>query len=424
MFTNTQRVILKTVSSKEHTLAEISRQTGLTKPNLSAQLSQLEKEGWIMRRQESKKRVFYQTIDRDLFEDKLHIQEDALVANLFKVEKDSKVKPRLVAGFTLHLTPEQREYLLSQFDLIEYPESAEIMTPELFKLRYHDAEIALIDSVFTFLNEDLLRACKRLKHVVYMGKFSSEYIDKELFSKLGLYFWDLSQPDTNFIRNATLEFLIASVLTILRPTQQAEQEIQLTGETTTVVSPDYMGEELAGKVVGIIGTENSAKLSAPILQLLGAQIILADPDNKHNDPYELGVDRFYSVADLFTECDVVVYTDNYYKHVPRLGQYLNEAMRTRYLLILGEYPYDEQFMRVCRQLLLSHTLQGLHLDYWSMRRYAETPAERLDLLYEVMYFPNVRITPFMGIKSLQSQIRLNDYTIDKLRGIKESYYDA
>jgi len=421
-FSQTQLSILRSLAGGELTLADISRQNHLSKPNLSAQLAQLEKEGWITKRQESKKRIYYQIVARDYFERDLLQQQQKLITSIYEPMAPQGNRPKLVSGFDLYLTPTQRAYIEEHFTLIEYPEREEKMTPELFLLRSKDAEIALITSIFSFLDESMLRACKNLKHVIYMGKFASEYIDRELFRRHNIQYWDLAQPNTNFIRSSSVEFLIGSVLSILRPTMQAEQDIKFTGNATSAVQPQYGGEELSGKTVGIIGITNSAKFAAPILQQLGAKTNFADPDNTQSDPFDLGVERFYSVADLVATSDMLIYTDNYYKNTPRLHEYLREDMRIRYLLMLGEYPYDRDFMLACRRLLLHKSLRGVHLDYWSMRRYHETPKERLALLSEIMYFPNVRITPFLGPTSVQTNDRRNDYTVGILRRIKEQYY--
>lgn len=422
IFSKTQLSIFNALALGELSLADISRQTGLSKPNLSSQLSQLEKDGWLTRRQVGPKRIYYKVIQKDIFESLLAKQHTELIDEIYKNPTTGLYKPRVVAGFELNLTDEQKHYLNNNFRLKDYPNSEEQITPELFAIRYKHAEIGLLTHSFGFINEDILKSCKNLKHVVSMVKFASEYIDKDIFTRCGISYWDLSKPDTNFIRSSSVEFLISSVLSLLRPTIQAEQELKFTGISTASMQQKYMGEELAGKTVGIIGTENSAKFSAPILQQLGAKTIFADPDSKHGDPLELGVERFYSVTDMFKTADIVIYTDNYYKNTPILTDFLNEEMRTRYLLILGEYPYDKQFMQACRKLIISKKLSGIHLDYWSARRYAETATERFNLLSDIMYFPNVRITPFMGFKNVQSNIRRNQYTIDILRDIKERYY--
>src|SRR6185312_11864308 len=121
IFSQTQVSILRSLADGELTLADISRQSNLSKPNLSVQLAQLEKEGWITRRQQSAKRIFYKLIPRDYFESQLKDQQGSLVSSIFDQSKPKMKKPHLVSGFNLDLTTTQRNYLGANFIFIEYP---------------------------------------------------------------------------------------------------------------------------------------------------------------------------------------------------------------------------------------------------------------------------------------------------------------
>jgi DNA-binding MarR family transcriptional regulator len=422
LLTDTQQLILKSLVDGERTLAEISRLTSLSKPNLQTQLSQLEKRGLVSHRKVSPKRILYRTVGKEILERWLKGLESDIIAKIFKPPSMTQTqKPVLVAGFDLQLTPSQQAFLETQFTFTQYSERDDQMTPELFLLRYKNAQIALIIASFTFLTADLLRQCQKLKHVIYLGKFGQEYIDTRMVKQLGMTFWDLSHPDTNFIRSASTEFLLASLLSLLRLNPQPEQEIKLTGMSNT---GNYFGEEIYGKTIGFIGIDYSTIASAPLLRQLGADLLFADPDNKRHDLFQLGVESLTSVPDLFTTADIVIYTDTYYKQTPDLSLYLTSSMHTKYLLMLGEYPYDKEFMMACRAQILSRGLKGLHIDYWSMKRYTETPAQRLKLLSDVIYFPNVHVTPFLGPSSLQTVSRRNDYAVKLLREMKEVHYAA
>ena len=419
MLSDTQQSILKSLARREHSLAEISRLTRLSKPNLQAQLRQLEKRGLVKRYEISPKKILYRMLDREEFETQLRQFETTIIANIYQPAPTNTRKPSVVAGFDLHLTSSQQEQLTSQFSLTQYSEREDQMTAELFALRYRDAEIGLIISSFNFLTPQLLRKCKKLKHIIYMGKFAKQYVDHEMFENLGITFSDLSHPDTNFIRSASTEFLLASLLSLLRLSPQPDQEIKLTGHSNT---GDYFGEEIFGQTIGFIGIDYSTIASAPILRQLGAKVLFADPDHKRHDLFELGTEAIRSLPDLFASADIVIYTDTYYKETPNLTPYLSKSMRTRYLLMLGEYSYDKEFMMACRAQLLNRSLRGLHVDYWSTDRYLETPARRLALLDDIIYFPNVRVTPFLGPASLQSVIRRNNYALQILQHIKETHY--
>lgn len=417
MFTKIQVSILKSLARNEQSLAELSRSTRYSKPSLIAQLNNLERQGWIQRHHHSAKKISFSLLSIDTFTEHLGKTQGAVVQDIFAKPEPQGGHIKLVSGFRLNLSAEQRQILTSNFDFAEYPETQDKITEELFLIRYKDADIAIIDFSFSFLTQATIKQCKKLKHIIYLGKFAKHYIDESIVTNKHITWWDLSRDDVNYIRNSSSEFLLMATLSLLRPMSQAEQDIKLTGRSDAALRADYSGDEIWGKTIGIIGVENSSRLVAPIFRSLGANLMLADPAQTHTDPFAYHVDRFHSVADLFARADVVIYTDNYYKTAPKLEDYLTDSMRTRYLLVLGEYTYNETFMKTCREQILKRNLIGLHLDYWSTQRFNETPAERKMLLSEVMHFPHVRVTPFIGPSSQQAIMRRNNYLIDILRTI-------
>jgi phosphoglycerate dehydrogenase-like enzyme len=419
MFTKIQLHILQALANQEHTLASLSRAIPYTKPSVAAQLLQLEKHGWIQRHQQSAKKISYSVINQHLFMQQLQASGEDTLQSVFQPTATPKTsRPLMVSGFALDFSPQQLQHIQASFNYVEYPEAAAQITPELFLLRYAQAEIAIISFAFSFLTPELIKQCPKLKHVIYIGKFAKEYIDPSIVTDRHIKWWDLSSDDLNYIRNSTSEFLLGTTLSLLRPTQQAEQDIKITGRAGAALREQYLGEEIWGKTVGFIGVENSPRVIAPVFRELGASLMFADPDQLRPDPFYYGVERFHSVADLFSSADIVIYSDNYYKATPRLEDFITDTMHTNYLLVLGEYPYTETFMKACRQQLLSGNLKGLHLDYWSARRFKETPSQRTQLLSEIMHFPNVHITPFIGPSSRQSVTRRNSFVIDILHTIQ------
>jgi len=423
MLSKTQAQIIKKIAGKERTLADIARLTGFSKPYAMSQLGHLEEMGWVSRKVVSPKKIFYEVISEAEADALLAVTQKKLLADVYtqarRPERHKKLK--LVAGFSLDLLPEQRTRLESDFDFTEYPERHEQITEELFRLRYRSADIALVEYSFTFITADTLRACPNLKYLIAMSKWSDTYFDKKLCEEAGIQFFDLSDPEMNYIRSSSTEFLLGSIFSILRNTIQAEQELLLSTQALVVRNLQIAGEELLGKTVGIVGVENSGRFVAPLLQQLGAKTMFVDPDNKKYDPREWGVDRFYSLEDTFALADIVVYTDNYHKKEIRLDKLISEKMSVQYLLVLGEYPYTKEFVAACRSAILKQALRGLHLEYWPNHQ-PKLDITRSELLSELRFFPNVRITPAMGPVTRESVARRNDYTIGILESINEKHY--
>lgn len=423
MLTKTQLDIIRKISGKERTLAEVARDTGFSKPYVMNQLNHLEKAGWVSRKVISPKKIFYELISQPEAEALLSTRQEKMLAEIYAQipPRERGRKLRLVAGFSLDLTEAQRHRLETEFDFTEYPERHEQVTEELFRIRYRNAEIALIEYSFTFVTAETLRACPDMKYLVAMSKWADTYIDKKICEDAGIEFFDLSDPDMNYIRSSSTEFLLGSILNIIRDTTQAEQELLLTTQASVVRSLQIAGEEIFGKRIGIIGVENSGRFIAPVLQQLGATTMFVDPDNKKYDPREWGVDRFYSIEDMFSLADIVVYTDNYHKREVRLEKYMSEEMRAKYLLVLGEYPFTKEFIASCRSLILGGFLKGLHLEYWPNHQ-PKLDVSRADLLAELRFFPNVRITPAMGPVTRESVERRNGYSIRILEKINKKHH--
>lgn len=423
MLSKSQTEILKKLAGRQRTLAEVARDTGLSKPYVMAQLNQLEKSGWVSRSVISPKKIFYELISEAEAGAILASAQHKLLSSIYTPERrvGEHKKLRLVSAFSLDLSDEQRSKLSNDFDFTEYPERHEQITEELFKLRYRTADVALVEHSFNFVTEDTLNACPELKYLIAMSKWSETYIDRALCERRGIQFFDLSDPAMNYIRSSSTEFLVGSVLSLLRNTVQAEQELLLSSKPLVVRDLQLAGEELFGKTVGIIGVENSGRFAAQVLQQLGATTMFVDPDNKKYDPREWGVERFYSLEDTFSLADVVIYTDNYHKREVRLDKLMHEHMPVRYVLVLGEYPYTKEFISTCRALILKKVLVGLHLEYWPAHQ-PVLDVSRSELLSEIRFFPNVRITPAMGPVTRESVSRRNEYTIRILDQINDRYY--
>jgi phosphoglycerate dehydrogenase-like enzyme/predicted transcriptional regulator len=421
MITKIETKILQYIGTDVVSISFLTSNCGLSKPAIQKYINKFVTMGIVKKNVQGPKKILYSLVDKSTVENKLKLELTNTLDSVYSATVMSKeVKPVVVSAFTLYLTNEQKKLFSDIANYIEYSETEEKITPELFVHRYREAEIAIISFTFDFVTPELLKQCTKLKHVITLTKFSSQYGNSDDYKNLGITFWDLSEPDVNYIKHSSKEYIVLAVLSCIRPIHNAIIDVMTTQKTGVGIRDKYIGSELHGKMVGIVGITNSASHVIPILHSFGAQVKIYNPDNEKVDMYDLGRESYLSCQDLFETCDVVVYTDNYYKNTPKLEKMFSETMKTKYLLVLGEYEYTFDFFIECRKYIVSGKLKGLFLDYLSKSKDKINTSDVSDMVKQIMYLPNVYITPFLGpVSTVEAISRRAEYTYNIVKGITQ-----
>lgn len=245
---------------------------------------------------------------------------------------------------------------------------------------------ALIIRGRTIVNRNLLQAAPKLKVVARAG-VGVDNIDLDAARQLGITV--INSPTAT--SNAVAEHTIALLLALLRKLPQADSSMK----QGIWEKKAFMGKELAGKTLGIIGMGRIGARVAEIAQVFHATVIGYDP---YLDPPTI-TQRFASpvtLDELFTRADLISL------HLPLTESTVN---------LLDEQAFTTMKDGVClvctarggiinEEALLNNLrngkVAGAALDVFNSE-----PSENFDLINN----PNLIATPHIGAQTHEAQTR-------------------
>lgn len=164
-----------------------------------------------------------------------------------------------------------------------------------FKEKDLEEAEAVVIRTYTQVNKDFLERAPKLRAVVRCG-VGLENVDVDACEERGVQVFN--SPGSN--ANAVAEFIIGLIINHFRRIVPASRSVE-EGEWT----PDeFMGEELGGKVLGLIGFGNTARRLAGMARGFGMEVIAHDPYLDDDVFEEHGVKKF-GLHDLLESSDVV-----------------------------------------------------------------------------------------------------------------------
>src|SRR3989344_5323287 len=150
--------------------------------------------------------------------------------------------------------------------------------------------------VDTAVDQELLDAAKNLK-VIASGTTGVNHIDVEYAKKKGIEVISLQGANTV----ATAEHALALMLSLMRNVPAAHSSL-LSGKWHRAA---FIGTELYGKKLGIVGFGRIGKDIAKIAQSFGMQILAYDPYLPENIFTECKATRITSMQNIFSEADII-----------------------------------------------------------------------------------------------------------------------
>ena len=162
---------------------------------------------------------------------------------------------------------------------------------ESLKVRMKDAEIALISNIP--LRSSVLSACPKLKYIA-LAFTGMDHIDLKYCQEHGIKVQNASGYSTR----AVAELAIGLMLDVFRKiTWLDAQTRRLAGRG------NFLGRELYGKTVGLVGTGAIGTYTARLLQAFGCRL-LAYNLSEHAEIKEMGI-PYVSLADLMRQSDII-----------------------------------------------------------------------------------------------------------------------
>ncbi|MCX7739084.1 MAG: phosphoglycerate dehydrogenase [Hydrogenothermaceae bacterium] len=292
--------------------------------------------------------------------------------------------------------------ILNQEESIDIDYQPEIKWQELLEI-VGDYD-AIITRSRTPVTKELLDRATKLK-VIGRAGVGVDNVDLDEASRRGILV--VNTPGANTIGAA--EISIAHMYAVLRKLHLAHESM-MNGEWNR---KKFMGEELDGKVVGIIGLGNVGSQVAIRCKAAGSKVIAYDPYIPREKGDRLGVEIVEDLYELIRRSDIITL------HCPLTEETKNMIGKKEFeIMKKGVYFINCARGGIVDEDALYDALQqgkiaGLGLDVYSK----EPPDDRIRRLFD---FPNISLSPHIGANTYESQdnvaIKIAQYVVDALKG--------
>ncbi len=253
-----------------------------------------------------------------------------------------------------------------------------------------DAEVLIVRSA-TQVSQQLIANCQKLRIVVRAG-VGLDNIDADACEKRKIKV--INTPGAS--ANAVAELAIGLMITMLRNVQKAHLQMK----NKTWDKAKLVGNEVAGKTLGIIGFGRIGSMVAEKAYALGMNVIAYDPHPKESKLAEfIDLDKLFARADVITlhvalseETKNLINKTNIEKM--KNGAYLVNTSR-------GEVVDEDALYGACK----SGKIAGAALDVYKQEPYTG----------KLLELDNVYFTPHLGASTKEAQIRIGKELVEKLK---------
>ncbi len=255
---------------------------------------------------------------------------------------------------------------------------------------------ALIIRSKTKITADFLNKAPHLKYIIRAGE-GTDNIDKQSCKTKGVCV--SNTPGGN--SQSAAEHTIALMMTLLKHTAKAHKSM-MCGKWDKNL---FMGEELSGKHIGIVGFGRVGKLVAKKLSGFEPKILFFDPYVLKSDlPNTKAVS---SLEKIFTTSDIVTLHLSLNEETRGIiNAKLINSMRSTSLLINVSRGEILDEAALCRAVF-NRSIAGAGLDVFSQEPLAQdSPLRNLD---------NIVLTPHLGASTVEAQQRVSKMALHQLK---------
>ena len=272
--------------------------------------------------------------------------------------------------------------------------------PEVLKELAKGYDAIVVRSA-TKVTAEVIEASPRLKVVARAGA-GLDNIDVEAAARRGVKVVNVPEA----VANAVAELTLALTLSLLRSIPQAVESLRA-GRWDKKV---FVGRELAGMTVGVVGLGNIGTLVAEKLVALGARVIAYRRNRQllEREAARIGVHAASSLEELLRRSELVTL------HVPYTAEthHLINSANIR-LLPKGSYLVNTSRAwivegRALLEALNSGVLEGAAVDV----HYHEPPREEWE--WELIRHPRIIATPHIGAQTKEAGERISELLAEKL----------
>jgi D-3-phosphoglycerate dehydrogenase len=268
---------------------------------------------------------------------------------------------------------------------------------------------ALIVRSVPLVTEEVLSRGKRLKVVGRAGN-GVDNIDVDAATRNGVVV--VNTPDSNSI--SACEQTIALMLAAARNIPQANAILKQGGWGRN----RFMGNELFGKTVGIVGLGRIGALVATRLKAFGMRVIAYDPYITPERFKRFGAERMATLNDLVRQADFITV------HTPKTEETIGMIGEEQFRITAEQFQIAKKGVRVVNcarggiidEKALAEALRQGIVASASLDVFGKEPCAGNPLLE----FDNVVVTPHIGANTHEAQYRVGTdvatYVLTALRG--------
>ncbi len=269
---------------------------------------------------------------------------------------------------------------------------------------------AIITRSRTPVNRNLLERAKKLK-VIGRAGVGVDNIDIEEASRMGILV--INTPGANTI--GATELTMCHMLSILRNSHEAHRSVS-EGKWER---KKFMGTELYGKILGIIGLGNIGSQVAIRAKAFGMKVLAYDPYIPKVKAEKLGVRLIDHLYDMLKEIDILTI------HAPLTHETKN-MISEREIEIMKDGVYIVNCARggIISEFALIKALETGKVRGAGIDVYSEEPPPK-ELIDKLKSFPNVSLSPHIGANTYESQenvaVIVAQQVVKALKGLTVEY---
>ena len=298
--------------------------------------------------------------------------------------------------------------LLQSEDSIDLYNEPDIPFDELLEI-VHEFD-AIITRSRTPVNKELLSRAERLK-VIGRAGVGVDNIDIEEASRKGILV--INTPGANTI--GATELTLCHMLSILRNSHEAHMSVK-EGKWER---KKFMGTELYGKTLGIIGLGNIGSQVAIRAKAFGMKVLAYDPYIPRAKADKLGVKLVENLHDMLKEIDILTI------HAPLTHETKNMISEKEFEIMKdGVYIVNCARGGIVNEEALIKALESGKVRGAGIDVYSQEPPPR-ELIDKLSRFPNVSLSPHIGANTYESQenvaVIVAQQVIKALKGLTVEY---
>lgn len=264
-----------------------------------------------------------------------------------------------------------------------------VYKPANLKEELNDAEALIVRSA-TKVTADLIANAGKLKIVARAG-VGLDNVDAKACEAKGIKV--INTPGAS--SNAVAELVIGIMISMLRNVQKAHCQMK----NKVWDKKNLIGNEIAGKTLGVIGFGRIGAMAAEKAHALGMKIIAYDPRAK-----EVPYAKFVSIDELFANSDVISLHTVLVPETKGMINRENIAKMKNGVWIVnaarGELIDEDSLYEACK----SGKVAGAALDVYWQEPYSG----------KLLELDNVCFTPHLGASTKEAQVRIGVELVEKL----------